>query len=49
MAVYAPGISLPATDELARTHLAIPMSAVLSAGQAAEVAETIRGSLARET
>jgi dTDP-3-amino-3,4,6-trideoxy-alpha-D-glucose transaminase len=43
MAEYAAGVSLPATDELARTHLAIPMSPVLSAEQAAEVTEAIRG------
>jgi dTDP-4-amino-4,6-dideoxygalactose transaminase len=35
----AGGPELPVTDELARTHLAIPMSAVLSPGQVAEVAE----------
>ena len=29
------GVELPATDELARTHLAIPMSPVLTAEQAA--------------
>jgi dTDP-3-amino-3,4,6-trideoxy-alpha-D-glucose transaminase len=43
MAEYAAGSSLPATEELARTHLAIPMSPVLSAEQAAEVTEAIRG------
>jgi dTDP-4-amino-4,6-dideoxygalactose transaminase len=37
MASIANGVALPATDELARTHLAIPMSPVLSAQQAAEV------------
>jgi len=31
------GLDLPGTDELARTHLAVPMSPVLSAGQVAEV------------
>ena len=36
MRAYA-GAELPVTDELARTHLAIPMSPVLSAEQAAEV------------
>jgi dTDP-4-amino-4,6-dideoxygalactose transaminase len=35
----AGGPELPATDELARTHLAIPMSPVLNAEQVAEVAE----------
>ncbi|HEV3093369.1 MAG TPA: DegT/DnrJ/EryC1/StrS family aminotransferase [Solirubrobacteraceae bacterium] len=42
MAHYAAGLSLPATDELARTHLAIPMSPVLGANQAAAVTEAIR-------
>lgn len=42
MVEYAAGVSLPATDELARTHLAIPMSPVLSAEQAAEVTATMR-------
>jgi dTDP-4-amino-4,6-dideoxygalactose transaminase len=42
MAPYAQGISLPATDELARTHLAIPMSPVLAAEQAVAVTESIR-------
>jgi dTDP-4-amino-4,6-dideoxygalactose transaminase len=41
MARYADGIALPVTDELARTHLAIPMSPVLSAEQAGAVTETI--------
>jgi dTDP-4-amino-4,6-dideoxygalactose transaminase len=36
---YAGAVELPATDELARTHLAIPMSPVLSPAQAAEVVE----------
>jgi dTDP-4-amino-4,6-dideoxygalactose transaminase len=35
----AGGLDLPVTDELARTHLAIPMSAVLTPEQVAEVAE----------
>ena len=43
MAPYAQGVSLPATDEVARTHLAIPMSAVLSAEQAGAVVGAIRG------
>jgi dTDP-3-amino-3,4,6-trideoxy-alpha-D-glucose transaminase len=42
MAPYAQGISLPATDELARTHLAIPISPVLSAEQATAVSDAIR-------
>jgi dTDP-3-amino-3,4,6-trideoxy-alpha-D-glucose transaminase len=42
MAQYGAGVELPATDEVARTHLAIPMSPVLSAEQASEVTETVR-------
>jgi dTDP-3-amino-3,4,6-trideoxy-alpha-D-glucose transaminase len=42
MRPYAHGIDLPATDEVARTHLAIPMSPVLSAEQAAEVVGAAR-------
>jgi dTDP-4-amino-4,6-dideoxygalactose transaminase len=42
MASYAHGILLPATDELARTHLAIPLSPVLSVAQAVAVTDTIR-------
>jgi dTDP-4-amino-4,6-dideoxygalactose transaminase len=39
MREYADGPELPVTDELARTHLAIPMSPVLNPEQVAEVAE----------
>jgi hypothetical protein len=42
MAPYPPRDELPATTEVARTHLAIPMSAVLTAEQAAEVTEAVR-------
>jgi dTDP-3-amino-3,4,6-trideoxy-alpha-D-glucose transaminase len=42
MAAYAPAVPLPGTDAAARTHLAIPMSPVLSAEQAAEVAGVVR-------
>jgi dTDP-4-amino-4,6-dideoxygalactose transaminase len=35
-------VELPATDELARTHLAIPMSPVLSRDQALEVTGAAR-------
>ncbi len=45
MRVYAEGVDLPATDEVARTHLAIPMSPVLDADQAREVAEAVRAAL----
>src|SRR3954452_979934 len=37
---------LPVTDELARTHLAIPMSSVLSSEQAGDVAAAAREALA---
>jgi dTDP-3-amino-3,4,6-trideoxy-alpha-D-glucose transaminase len=46
MARWGAGVELPATDEVARTHLAIPVSPVLSAEQAAEVTGTIRAALA---
>ena len=42
MRPYVDGADLPATDEVARTHLAIPMSPVLSREQAAEVVEAAR-------
>jgi dTDP-3-amino-3,4,6-trideoxy-alpha-D-glucose transaminase len=37
------GVELPATDQAARTHLAIPMSPVLSEGQVGEVVAAVRG------
>ena len=42
MAEWGAGVALPATDELARTHVAIPMSPVLGAEQAAEVVAVLR-------
>jgi dTDP-4-amino-4,6-dideoxygalactose transaminase len=45
MARYAEGVDLPATDEVARTHLAIPMSPVLDAAQAEEVVAAARSAL----
>lgn len=45
MAALAQGVTLPATDELAGIHLAIPMSPVLSENAAAEVTEAIREGL----
>jgi dTDP-4-amino-4,6-dideoxygalactose transaminase len=42
MAEWGAGVELPATDELARTHVAIPMSPVLSDEQAAEVVGAVR-------
>jgi dTDP-3-amino-3,4,6-trideoxy-alpha-D-glucose transaminase len=41
MAAFGAGVQLPATDAAARTHLAIPMSPVLSAEQAAEVVAAV--------
>jgi dTDP-4-amino-4,6-dideoxygalactose transaminase len=43
MLEYAPTNALPATDELAATHLALPMSPVLSREQADEVVAALRG------
>jgi dTDP-4-amino-4,6-dideoxygalactose transaminase len=45
MREYADGVALPGTDEAARTHLAIPMSPVLGAAEAAEVVGAARGAL----
>jgi dTDP-4-amino-4,6-dideoxygalactose transaminase len=42
MRPYAPSAALPGTDEAARTHLAIPMSAALDAEQIDEVAGAVR-------
>ena len=38
------GVELPVTDELARTHLAIPMSPVLTVEQATAVTDAARRS-----
>ena len=45
MARGPPGVELPGTDEPARTHLAVPMSPVLSAAQAADVVAAARQAL----
>jgi dTDP-4-amino-4,6-dideoxygalactose transaminase len=45
MAEYAGGVDLPATDEVARTHLAIPMSPVLDGAQAEVVVAAARSAL----
>jgi dTDP-3-amino-3,4,6-trideoxy-alpha-D-glucose transaminase len=45
MAAFAAGTELPYTDELARTHLAIPINPLLSAEQAAEVVAAARAAL----
>jgi dTDP-4-amino-4,6-dideoxygalactose transaminase len=42
MTARGDGISLPGTDEAARTHLAIPMSAALDAGAVQEVVDAVR-------
>jgi dTDP-3-amino-3,4,6-trideoxy-alpha-D-glucose transaminase len=43
MLTYAKGIELPATERAAATHLAIPMTPVLTREQADEVVAAIRG------
>jgi dTDP-4-amino-4,6-dideoxygalactose transaminase len=45
MAEWGAGLDLPGTGEAARTHLAIPMSPVLTAEQAAEVTAAVREAL----
>ncbi len=45
MLKWAAGVELPATDQAARTHLAIPMSPVLTREQADEVVAAARGAL----
>jgi len=42
MRAWGEGLSLPGTDEAARTHLAIPMSPVLTRAQAEEVVAAMR-------
>jgi dTDP-4-amino-4,6-dideoxygalactose transaminase len=46
LAPWARGVELPATDLLARTHLAIPMSPVLDRAMADEVVAAVRAALA---
>jgi dTDP-3-amino-3,4,6-trideoxy-alpha-D-glucose transaminase len=46
MREYGAGVTLPATDEIAATHLAIPMSPVLDEAKAAEVTAAVAGALA---
>jgi dTDP-3-amino-3,4,6-trideoxy-alpha-D-glucose transaminase len=46
MAGFAAGVRLPVTDELARTHLALPISPVLSDAQVGEVVAAVRATLA---
>jgi dTDP-3-amino-3,4,6-trideoxy-alpha-D-glucose transaminase len=42
MAPYVDGVELPFTDELARTHLALPISAALTRDQVDEVVAAVR-------
>jgi dTDP-4-amino-4,6-dideoxygalactose transaminase len=42
MREWGSGLELPGTDQAARTHLAIPMSPVLSSEQAEEVVAAVR-------
>jgi dTDP-4-amino-4,6-dideoxygalactose transaminase len=42
MSAYRTSVELPATEEAARTHLAIPMSPVLTPAQALEVTQAVR-------
>ena len=44
---YAAGVELPVTDALAESHLAIPMSPVLGAEQAAAVVAAVEGAFDR--
>ena len=46
MSAYRTSVELPATEEAARTHLAIPMSPVLDAAAADEVTQATRAALA---
>jgi dTDP-4-amino-4,6-dideoxygalactose transaminase len=46
MSAYRTSAELPATEEAARTHLAIPMSAVLDATAAVEVTQAVRAATA---
>jgi len=48
MAQWGHAAELPATDELARTNVALPMSPVLSSGQAREVVDAVRRASALE-
>ena len=45
MAPWGAGADLPATDEVARTHLALPMGPELTADQAGQVVEALRAAI----
>jgi dTDP-4-amino-4,6-dideoxygalactose transaminase len=47
MSPWAPSRELPATEKLAATNLAIPMSPVLTAEQAEEVVSAVRAAVAQ--
>jgi dTDP-3-amino-3,4,6-trideoxy-alpha-D-glucose transaminase len=47
LAAYAAGAPLPATEEAARTHLALPINPLLSAAQAAEVTAAVASACER--
>ena len=49
MARWGAGVELPATDDVARSHLAIPLSPLLMAAQAAEVTGAIGAALGAVT
>ena len=42
MSEWGAGAQLPATDEAARTHLALPISAAITREQVAEVVAAVR-------
>lgn len=42
MAEWGAGVELPVTDELARTHLALPISAAMTRDQVDEVVAAVR-------
>ncbi|HEX8085786.1 MAG TPA: DegT/DnrJ/EryC1/StrS family aminotransferase [Solirubrobacteraceae bacterium] len=46
MSPWPPRVPLPGTDELARTHLAVPMGVSLTRAEVSEVAEAARGAAA---
>ena len=45
MRQWSAGLELPGTELAARTHLALPMSALLTRAQVEEVVETVREAL----
>ena len=49
MSQWGAGVDLPATEQLARTNLAIPMSPVLTGDDANEVTEAVRAAVASGT